>query len=244
MMGSPLGSLGRDRLALVTSGGAGLGRAIVHHLAAGRYRVIASYRSSVSGARALEAAHPGRVTMVRADLGDPAARASLVARAREAGGLAVLVNNLGIYPEAFLEEIDTEAFEEVLRLTCSVTFDLTKRCVPLLEGVDLARVINLGDSGADRIEARAQATPYHIAKLGVHVLTRTFAQRLGPKGITVNMISPGFLENSVGEPGEPIPLGGPTCFTDVLAALDFLLSEGARHVSGANLLVNGAWNLG
>jgi len=88
------------------------------------------------------------------------------------------------------------------------------------------------------------ATPYHIAKLGVHVLTRSYAQLLMPKGITVNMISPGFLENSVGSPPQRLPAGHPGSFNDVLGALDYLLSEQASYVSGTNLLVTGAWNLG
>jgi 3-oxoacyl-[acyl-carrier protein] reductase len=88
------------------------------------------------------------------------------------------------------------------------------------------------------------ATPYHIAKLGVHVLTRSYAQLLMPKGITVNMISPGFLENSIGRPPQCLPAGHPGSFKDILGALDYLLSEQASYVSGTNLLVTGAWNLG
>ncbi|MEL6187580.1 MAG: SDR family oxidoreductase [Myxococcota bacterium] len=232
-----------SRRVLVTGGASGLGRAIVEHLAQAGYRVVGTYRSSGEAAAELEARFPGQIEMVSTNLARAEDRSRLVEQCRE-GGLHGLVNNLGIYPEEYIEDIDTELFEKVFHLTCTVGFDLVKRCLPLLEAANGARVINLGDSGADRIEARAQATPYHIAKLGVHVLTRTFAQRLGPKGVTVNMISPGFLENSVGEPGEPIPLGEPTRFEDILSALDFLLSDGARHVSGANLLVNGGWNLG
>ena len=88
------------------------------------------------------------------------------------------------------------------------------------------------------------ATPYHVAKLGVHVLTRSYAQLLMPQGITVNMISPGFLDNSVGSPPEELPAGRPGQFEDIMGALDYLLSERARYVSGTNLLVTGAWNLG
>ena len=233
-----------DPLALVTGSASGLGLAIAEHLTQSGFRVLGTYRSSARAARALETRHPARVRMLEVDLGSEEQRAALMDVVRGAGGLALLVNNLGVYPEKWVEDMDTATFEEVFRLTCTVAFDLTQRCWPLLASAERPRVINLGDSGADRIEARPLATPYHIAKLGVHVLTRTFAQRLGPKGITVNMISPGFLENSVGEPGENIPLGGPTAFADVLAALDYLLSDGAAHVSGTNLLVNGAWNLG
>jgi hypothetical protein len=58
------------------------------------------------------------------------------------------------------------------------------------------------------------------------------------------MISPGFLENSVGRPPQGLPAGQPGSFNDILGALDYLLSEQASYVSGTNLLVTGAWNLG
>lgn len=227
------------KTAVVTAGAAGLGRAMVEHLAGAGWRVVASRRTSVEAARAIEEAHPA-VRFVAADLGTEAGREALA----DAAGPQVdlLLNNLGVYPEAFVEDIDTGTFERVFGLTCTAGFDLVKRLGSRIPPG--GRIVFIGDSGADRIEARPQATPYHIAKLGVHVLVRTFAQRLGGQGITVNMISPGFLENSVGEPGEPIPLGGPVSFTDLLSALDFILSEGAGQISGANILVNGAWNLG
>ena len=155
----------------------------------------------------------------------------------------MLVNNLGVYPEVYLEDIDLDLWRKTLELTVTANFHLTQLALPLLTRPG-GRIVNLGDSGADRIEARHQATPYHVAKLGVHVLTRTYAQRLGPDGITVNMISPGFLENSVGSPGEAIPAGRAGRFEDIAGALDFLLSDAAQYVSGTNLLVNGGWNLG
>jgi len=104
-------------------------------------------------------------------------------------------------------------------------------------------VINIGDSGADRVIARVQATPYHIAKLGVHVLTRSYAKLYAPDRITVNQISPGFLENSVGEPGSPVPAGRLGNFADILGALDYLLSPAADYVTGTNIVISGGWNL-
>lgn len=226
-------------VALVTASGQGLGRAIAEHLAT-RYFVVGSYRSSAESAEALERAHPGRLKMLEADLSEPEARARLVEAARKEGDLAVLVNCLGVYPEDYIEDIDLGTFESVLTLTCTVCFDMIRLASPHMRAG--GRIVNVGDSGADRIESRPQATPYHIAKLGVHVLTRTYAERLGPKGVTVNMVSPGFLDGSVGETPE-IPLGGPTPFVDMLPAIDHLLSDAARSTSGTNLLVNGAWNL-
>jgi NAD(P)-dependent dehydrogenase (short-subunit alcohol dehydrogenase family) len=234
------------RACLVTGAGRGLGREIALHLAAPGTHLLLHHHRSVDGATeaAAEAERRGAiVTLLAADLADPAARERLMqAVASAAPALQVLVNNVGVYPEQGLLETTPEQWATVLELGCSAVFHLTLRAVPLLRAAAPSRVINLGDSSADRIAARVQATPYHVAKLGVHVLTRSFAKALGPDGVTVNQISPGFLETSVGDPGSPMPMGRRGTALDVLGALDYLLSPAADYVSGANLVVSGAWN--
>lgn len=234
-----------ERWAVVTAGAAGLGAGLVRGLARDGFRVVVHYLSSRTGFDELRRELGESVVGAPADLGTREGRAELV-RVVEAHAprLSLLVNNLGVYPEEDIEDIDDVRFEQVFRLTCTAGFDLVRRLRPRLAAGAPSHVINLGDSGADRIEARRQATPYHIAKLGVHVLTRTWAQVLAADGIAVNMISPGFLDNSVGEPGEPIPAGRLGAFDDVAAAVRFLVSDSASYVRGSNLLVNGAWNLG
>ena len=236
------------RWALVTAGARGLGEAIAAHLGRAGWGVIIHYKTSGERAEALSReirAAGGSARLVQADLAGRTGREALmaeVARLLPAGKLDLLVNNLGVYPLEHLLETTLDGFEETFTLTCTAVFHLTQLALPLLrEAAPGASVINLGDSGADRVEAHDDATPYHIAKLGVHVLTRSYAQRLMPEGITVNMISPGFLANSVGEPVPPLPAGRPGSFEDILQALDYLL--GARYVSGANLVVSGGWNL-
>lgn len=229
-----------QRYALVTAAGQGLGQAIAQHLVLQGYFVFSHYHTSLP---AIEPAHQTR--RLKADLTHRAARERLLQEVRAVTPeLHVLVNNLGWYPMERLPCITIEQWERALTLNCTVTFHLTQLALPLLEAARSAgRIINLGDSACDRIAAHTMATPYHIAKLGVHVLTRSYAQLLMPKGITVNMISPGFLVNSVGQPPAALPAGAPGDFTDVLGALDYLLSAQANHVSGTNLLVTGAWNL-
>ena len=147
-------------------------------------------------------------------------------------------------PLEHLLETSIETFENTLALTCTAVFHLTQLALPLLRrATPSARIINIGDANCDRIEAHDDATPYHIAKLGVHVLTRTYAQQLGGDRITVNMVSPGFLENSVGEPDQPIPLGRKGRFSDITGAIDFLVSDAAAYVTGTNLRVSGGFNL-
>ncbi|MCK6544902.1 SDR family NAD(P)-dependent oxidoreductase [Myxococcota bacterium] len=236
------------RWALVTAGARGLGEAFVRHLAARGYGVIAHYRGSAARAEQIAAdvvAAGGRIELVQADLAHRDGRVAMVAevaRRLPDGKLDLLVNNLGVYPLEHLLDTTIDGWEETFALTCTAVFHVTQLALPLLRAAAPgAAIINLGDSGADRVEAHDDATPYHIAKLGVHVLTRTYAQQLMAEGITVNMISPGFLVNSVGEPSPPLPSGRKGAFTDILQALDYLLA--ARYVSGANLVVAGAWNV-
>lgn len=231
------------RWALVTAGAAGLGAGLVRALVQDGFRVVVHYHRSREAFDALERELGAAVSGVSADLSTSEGRATVV-DAVEAPALSVLVNNLGVYPEEDILDIDDDRFDEIFRLTCTASFDLVRRLRPRLAAAAPSHVVNIGDSGADRIEARRQATPYHIAKLGVHVLTRTWAEALAPEGISVNMVSPGFLVNSVGEPGEPIPVGRPGAFDDVAAALRFLISDAATYVRGTNVLVNGGWNLG
>lgn len=239
----------KPRYACVTAGAQGLGRALVRHLAQQHYTVFFHYYASKQEAEALQAeiaSGGGQALALQADLSCPEARIGLIERiAERTSALHVLVNNLGWYVMERLPQLTLAQWETALTLNCTATFHLTQLALPLLQAArPPGRIINLGDSACDRIAAHVMATPYHIAKLGLHVLTRSYAQILMPQGITVNMISPGFLENSVGNPPEQLPAGRPGRFEDVLGALDYLLSEPASHVSGTNLLVTGAWNLG
>lgn len=236
---------------LITGAGRGLGQAIALHLAGPEAHLLLHYNHSEAGAREVAeavAALGGSAGLLQADLSDAAERDRLMdAVAEQAPALHVLVNNAGVYPQTDLLELKPAEWQVVLDVTCSAVFHLTQRALPLLRAgvgeVGRARIVNVGDSGADRIVARVLATPYHVAKLGVHVLTRSFARELAPERITVNQISPGFLDTSVGEPVTSLPAGRPGTAPDILAALDYLLSPAADYVSGANLVISGAWNL-
>jgi 3-oxoacyl-[acyl-carrier protein] reductase len=226
--------LALTRFALVTAAGKGLGAAIAEHLSANGFTVFSHYLRS----------RPRAGIPLEADLEVAQGRAWLIDRVREkTSRLDLLVNNLGVYSEDHqLPEIELAEFESVIALNLTAAFHLTQLSLDLMgEG---SRIINIGDSACDRIEARATATPYHIAKIGLNVLTRSYAKVLTSRGITVNMISPGFLENSIGEPLSPIPAGRPGFYSDLIPALDFLVSPEAGYISGANLVVSGGWNLG
>ena len=235
------------RWALVTAGAQGLGRAIVEGLVEDGWSVLVHYHRSRSAAEALVNALPtGRALTVQADLSTESGCERLVQAVIDGPNrLDALVNNLGVYPEKMLLDFNAAEFRQIFDVTCTSVFHVTMGLLPILRKAEGgARVINIGDSAADRIEARVLATPYHVAKIGVNVLTRTFAKALKDEPITVNMVSPGFLENSVGSPGEPLPNGEPGKLETIVDAIRFLLSPSAAYVSGTNIVVSGGWNLG
>jgi len=236
-----------SRTVLITGAAKGLGRAMARHLAGPETHLLLHYHQSRAAGKELVQELEGQgaqVTLLQADLTDPAARERMMKQvARKTRALQVMINNVGLYDGRSLMEFEPEDWHNTLESGPGAVFHLIKRAVPLLTMAAPARVINLGDSGCDRLSARPQATPYHVAKNGVYTLTRSFARELAPLGITVNMLSPGFFENSVGEPGTPIPAGRKGTPMDLLPALDYLLSSEAQYMTGCNLVLNGGWNL-
>ena len=240
---SPLSEGVRSRTAVVTSAARGLGGHLTRRLLETGFEVVAHYRRNRGDLDAMASDFPGKLHIVQGDLTDPVDRGALLQIAEgHWGQLGVLLNVLGLYPEKTLDLITLEEWTMIFESTCTATFDLTRLARPLLAATAGARIINIGDSSADRIAARVTATPYHVAKMGVHILTRSYAKLLGSDRITVNMVSPGFLENSVGCPPE-VPMGRLGTFDDIWGAVRYLLSPEADYVSGANLVVSGAWNL-
>ena len=237
----------KERTVLVTGAGRGLGRAIALHLAAPGTLLYLHHNSSADGAQEVRSSAESkgaRAVLLPANLAVAEERERLMCAVTEqTQALHMLVNGAGIYPEVELADITAAEWQRVFDVTCTAVFHLTQLAVPLLKAGAPACVVNIGDSGADRVIARVTATPYHVAKLGVQILTRSFAKALGPDGIRVNQISPGFLENSVGAPGSAIPLGRLGRFEDILSALDYLISPQAEYVSGANIVVSGGWNV-
>ena len=235
--------------ALVTAGGGGLGGAIASDLLKRGYDVLVHYRNSAEKAQAIvQMAPEERVAVsIQADLSNESGRQQLMnsVTERTEGRLSVLVNNLGVFPERTqILETSVSEFRETFELTCVANFDLSQKAVPLLRRSSRARVINIADAEASFVVPRPWATAYYIAKMGVLILTKTLARELGPDGITVNAVSPGFLENSIGSPTEKIPMGRKGRLLDMTQTIGFLLSPEADYLTGADIPVAGGYALG
>ena len=235
-------------VALVTGAGTGLGSALAVGLARDGFDIALHYRSSQAGVlQNLESiyTHGSEAEIFQADLRREAEALELAESIKNRfGRLDLLVNNVGVYQQRPGLDLSEAEWFEGLDSTVTQTFFTTRAMLPLLREGQLKRVVNIGDSSCDRPGARDLAWSYHIGKTGVWMLTRSFAVAEAPNGITVNMVSPGFLENSLGEP-EPaqIPAGRLGTFQDIHQAVRFLALDAPDYLTGSNLVLSGGWNL-
>jgi len=237
-----------NKTALVTGAGRGLGADLAKKLVVDGFDIVLHYHTSRAGAEAVQAfaqQQGQRSLLLQGDL-SVAADCERIRQsvAHTFGHLDVLINNAGIYHEKEVEALTAEEWFEGLNTTATATFFMTRVMLPLLRQSQQGRIINIGDSSCDRASARNMAMSYHIGKTGVWMLTRSFAEFTAQDNITVNMISPGFLENSVGLPDvAEMPAGRFGTFSDIYEVVKLLIHSQSDYLTGSNLVVSGGWNL-
>lgn len=241
------------RVALITGGVRGIGRAIGTRLAEEGWAVAACYRTSEGDAE--EAAGAWRaagaeVLVERCDVSDASACEALVEKtARALGPIDALVNGAGPYHRTPLFEESVEGWHAMFDGNLHPVFYLSRLVAPSMQERGWGRILNFSMANADRMVAQPMVTAHYIAKSGLLVLTRTLAKLLGAHGITVNAISPGFIDSG-SAPAEElermvknIPAGYVGELKDAVSAAAFLLSDEARYVNGANLQLSGGWGV-
>lgn len=242
-----------ERVALVTGGARGIGRAIGLDLAGSGWRVAVCYRKSNQDAESAVAemtAKGAQALAVRTDVSDPEAVRDLVERVeKEWGRIDAVVNAAGPYHRAKLLDETVEGWRSMFMNNLDPVFFTAKYAAPGMIQRKWGRILSFGMASADRIAANTAVTAHFIAKSGVLSLSRALAKELAPHGITVNCISPGFIDSKSAEPEEletmkkRIPAGYVGSVEDALSAARFLLSDGARYVTGANIHLSGGWGL-
>ena len=233
--------------ALVTGSSGGIGRAIVLALAGAGYDVVVHYRRSADAAEETRTAaegHGARAITLAADVADPDAAGSLVDDTRrELGRLDVLVNNVGTYVHKPLEELTYEEWDDVIATNLTATFATCRAALPVMRAQGAGRIVNIGYAGTQNLVARPGIVPYAIAKTGVVILTKSIAKAEAANGITANVVAPGVIENSPTRPRRELPSGRVGTLEEVAGAVLYLLTPGARYVTGQVIEVAGGWNL-
>lgn len=242
-----------QHIALITGGAKGIGRGIALDLAARRWKIAICYRTSQAAAQQTAqdiTTRGGQALAIRCDVSDPAASKNLVAQVEEEWGpIDALINGAGPYHRINLFDETVEGWNEMFDGNLHPIFYLTQAVAPGMKARRSGRIISFSMANADQMEAQPDVTAHYIAKAGVLILTRTFAKLLAPYGITVNAISPGFIDSGSAPPQElaamtkRIPAGYIGTVDDTVAAVRYLLSEEARYVNGANIQISGAWGI-
>jgi len=230
------------KTAVVTGGSRGIGRAIVRRLAADGARVVFSYRQDKTAADAL-ARELGDAVAVRADQEDPASIEALFEPV--AGGLDILVNNAAVNPHAPIRDITPELFDRAMTVNAKFPLMAMQRAEPLLR--DGGRIISI--STLNTAVPVPGIALYCASKAALEQFTKVAARELGPRGITVNTVSPGATDTDLLRSSNPpealerLPaltalgrLGTPSDIADVVA---FLAGPDARWITGQNIRATG-----
>ncbi|MBO0689879.1 MAG: glucose 1-dehydrogenase [Candidatus Dormibacteraeota bacterium] len=184
------------QVAIVTGGSRGIGRAIVRRLGAAGAAVGVNYATQAEEAEASagdvrEAG--GRAVAVQADVGDAGEVERLVSQVEaELGPVTILVNNAGLSLQAKLEDYDPEAMARMRRTNVDGVIHTTRAVAPGMRARGYGRIVNVTSIAAHGTRLPGNAF-YGASKAEVDLLTRRFAMELGPSGITVNAIAPGFI---------------------------------------------------
>ena len=243
------------RVALVTGGSRGIGRATCIALATSGVAVGVHYNSSTESA--LETVETikqagGMAIALQADLVDSGAVEKLVTETvNQLGAVDILVNNAGEMTSSAVSDMTDAIWERAITLNLTAAFRCTRACIPMMKARKWGRIINVSSQAV--FTGSVNHAHYAAAKAGLLGFTYSLAKELGRAGITVNAVSPGRIVTDLisaqiptrgeewlkqttlrrlGQPGE------------VASAIVFLASDGASYITGANLHVNGGLVMG
>jgi NAD(P)-dependent dehydrogenase (short-subunit alcohol dehydrogenase family) len=245
------------RVAVVTGGGSGMGRAICRRLAAAGHAVAVLDIDGDATERVAKEVESdgGRAIPVRVDVSDRAAVDAAMDEARGAfGPVGILVTSAGIEGFVSFLDISVEAWERMLAVNLTGTFHCVQSVVPDMIDAGWGRIVTISSSSAQ--SGTKRMSHYVASKGGVIAFTKALALDLASKGITVNTIPPGAIDTpmmrrpvesgamaSLDQVVARAPLGRLGTPEDIAAACAFLCSEDAGYITGQQINVNGAWYL-
>ena len=240
----------KDRVALVTGGGRGIGAAVARELAAQGALVIINYSHSEAAAEQVRSEilmSGGRADIFRCDISDyHSVKAMLRDIVQHYGRLDILVNNAGIVKDNLLMRMKEEDFDKVIDINLKGAFNCIQNAARQMVKQRYGRIINM--SSVVGLYGNAGQANYAASKAGLISLTKSTAKELGSRGITVNAIAPGFIQTEMTDGLDEelkkkmlaaISLGSFGKAEDVAYTAAFLASDKARYITGQVIGVDG-----
>jgi acetoacetyl-CoA reductase len=237
------------RVAIVTGGTRGIGRAICEALKGDGFTVVANYAGNEEKARAFS--EETGIPAYRWDVGDhEATLAGCHQVEQEVGSIDVVVNNAGITRDGTLLKMSFEDWYDVMRINLGGCFNMAKACFPGMKDRKWGRIVNIGSINGQA--GQYGQVNYAAAKSGIHGFTKALAQEGARFGITVNAIAPGYIdtdmvaavpENVLEKIVAKIPVGRLGQAEEIARAVSFLAAENAGFITGSTMSVNGGQHM-
>ncbi|MFY9935476.1 MAG: 3-oxoacyl-ACP reductase FabG [Silvibacterium sp.] len=235
----------KNRVALVTGGSRGIGEAIAIALAKAGAAVAVNYRERSQEAAAVVEniqRNGGRAAAIAADVSLAGAVRGMISDVESRlGPIDILVNNAGIAVTRGLDEITEEDFDRTVAVNLKSAFLCTQGVLPGMRGRRWGRIVNISSIAARG--AGSISVAYNASKAGLEGLTRGYASRLAPEGVTVNAVAPGLIDTEMGKPLieagviARIPVGRSGTGEEIAQAVMLLVRDG--YITGQTLAVNG-----
>jgi 3-oxoacyl-[acyl-carrier protein] reductase len=232
-----------SRVILVTGGSKGIGQRIAARFAKAGHRVAATYRSGEV---------PNDVLGVQCDVTDPPQVEAAFAQVESNfGNIEVVVANAGITRDTLLLRMSDEDWDQVIATNLTGAFRVARRAVRPMIRARFGRIVFIS-SVVGQLGSAGQVN-YAASKAGLVGMARSLARELGSRGVTANVVAPGFIETEMtAELGgelvkkyeEQIPLGRLGSPDDVAGAVEFLTSDAASYITGALIPVDGGLGMG
>ncbi|MFC7291603.1 acetoacetyl-CoA reductase [Hirschia litorea] len=234
-----------SKIALVTGGTRGIGRAISEHLLKDGFTVAANYCGNDAAANAC--AEALGIHVFKFDVGDyDACQAGVKAIEDTLGPIDVLVNNAGITRDAMLHKMSRSQWDDVIRVDLTSAFNLSQAVINGMREKGWGRIVNISSINGQK--GQMGQTNYSAAKAGLIGFSKALALESARKGITVNTICPGYTDTEMvsAVPEKvlegivsSIPVGRLGKASEIASCVSFLASDGAAFVTGATLAANG-----